>query len=97
MTIVVDSQNFDSSKANALDELLNKYIGGVGNLNFEIVDRSLGYCVPLYSRSKKVNIDPSLVSALEAIDGIEVKVNGKLIERKEKEVEETFEEEYATD
>jgi len=97
LTIVVDSQNFDSSKANALNELVNRYVGGTGNLKFEIVDRSLGYCVPLYSRSKKVSIEPALVSALKAIDGIEVKVNGKLIERKEKEVEESFEEEYITD
>ena len=77
--------------------MVNKYVGGTGDLKFEIVDRSLGYSVPLYSRSKKVNIEPALVSALKAIDGIEVKVNGKLIERKEKEVEESFEEEYITD
>ena len=97
ITIVVDSQNFDSSKTTAVNEVLNKYIGGTGELRFEIVDKSQNYSVPLYSRSKKVKIERELVSVLEAIDGISVKVNGRIIERGVEPQEEVLEEEFISD
>lgn len=97
ITIVVDSQNFDSSKAIAVNEVVNKYIGGTGQLKFEIVDKSQGYNVPLYSRSKKVKIDRELVSVLDTIDGITVKVNGKAIEKAVDVQEELLVEEFVSD
>ena len=97
ITIVVDSQNFDSSKATAVNEVVNKYIGGTGELRFEIIDKSQNYSVPLYSRSKRVKIDKELVSVLEAIDGVSVKVNGRIIERAEDTQEEVMEEEFISD
>ena len=97
ITIVVDSQNFDSSKASAVNEVVNKYIGGTGELRFEIIDKSQNYSVPLYSRSKRVKIDKELVSVLEAIDGVSVKVNGRIIERAEDTQEEVMEEEFISD
>ena len=97
LTIVVDSQNFDSSKTTAVNEVLNKYIGGTGELRFEIVDKSQNYSVPLYSRSKKVKIERELVSILEAIDGITVKVNGRIIERDVEAQEGVLEEEFISD
>ncbi|MBR4962771.1 MAG: DNA polymerase III subunit alpha, partial [Muribaculaceae bacterium] len=97
LTIVVDSQNFDSSKTTAVNEVLNKYIGGTGELRFEIVDKSQNYSVPLYSRSKKVKIERELVSVLEAIDGITVKVNGRIIDRGVEAQDEVPEEEFISD
>ena len=97
LTIVVDSQNFDSSKTTAVNEVLNKYIGGTGELRFEIVDKSQNYSVPLYSRSKKVKIERELVSVLEAIDGITVKVNGRIIDRGVEAQDELPEEEFISD
>ncbi|MBR5240838.1 MAG: DNA polymerase III subunit alpha, partial [Muribaculaceae bacterium] len=97
ITIVVDSQNFDSSKAIAVNEVVNKYIGGTGQLKFEIVDKSQGYNVSLYSRSKKVKIDRELVSVLDTIDGITVKVNGKAIEKAVDVQEELLVEEFVSD
>ena len=97
ITIVVDSENFDSSKANAVNEIVNRYIDGAGQLKFEIQYKSKGYIVPLYSRSKKVKIDRELVSALESIEGVSVKVNGRSIERKVEEIEEILEEEFVSD
>lgn len=97
ITIVVDSENFDSSKTNAVNEVVNKYIGGTGELKFEILYKSKGYVVPLYSRSKKIKIDRELISVLESIDGITVKVNGRSIERKVEEMEDVLEEEFVTD
>ena len=97
ITIVVDSQNFDSSKASAVNEVVNKHVGGTGELRFEIIDKSQNYNVPLYSRSKRVKIDKELVSVLEAIDGVSVKVNGRIIERTEEPQEEVMEEEFISD
>ena len=97
ITIVVDSQNFDSSKTTAVNEIVNKYVGGTGELRFEIVDKSQNYNVPLYSRSKKVKIERELVSVLEAIDGIIVKVNGRVIERGVETQEEVLEDEFISD
>ncbi len=83
LTIVIDSQNFNSSMTNFLSETIGKYEGGTGQLSFEIVDRVKGFTVPLYSRSKKVKIESELVNILETLEGIEVKVNGKKREKLE--------------
>ena len=46
----------------------------------------------MYSRSKKVTIDKELVSALEEIEGITVKINGKIAEKKQQSQDENEEE-----
>lgn len=81
LTIVIDSQNFNSSMTNFLSETIGKYEGGAGQLSFEIVDKVKGFTVPLYSRSKKIKIESELVNILETLEGIEVKVNGKKREK----------------
>ena len=92
MVIVIDSQDMDSSNTNLLKSILEKSLSGTTDLRFEIVDKTQGFSVELYSRSKKVTIDKALVSALDEIEGITVKINGKIAEKKQQSQEDNEEE-----
>ena len=49
-------------------------------LYFEVCDPNQGYVVKLYSRKFKVHITTPLIDLLRSMDGVAVKVNGRLIE-----------------
>ncbi len=84
-TVVVDCLKLDSQTVKMLQsELLVQSDNASENapttsLYFEVIDPIKGYCVRLFSRGKHIRINTEMVDFLRSIDGIECKINNRLV------------------